>query len=726
MKKLLFLLLMCSLAFALESGVPEPIVVSVSPGYYGQDLCDVTAQDKAFVLSALSGNISAFPIREFSQLYCWPGPEKERYVSGTIVLKNSPSDIKYYELYFSALFSPDGSGNLSYYYQNELYDFSAVFTQNEDQALDYTLKKMLIDSSLDGSDPVVWVQVMEFDRTQVDGISYEENLMIKSDAPLRCLPGRCGPFPAPVCSFDKNKLSSYPNSFFYEPWCIGFIQLPLSRVRYLVGQFDSISYFSDVMRYSFQCSAPATIDMPSLVSRLGETRSICTEYEYKQDCVGYYIPDSRFSASAWFSYDNAYASFNMLGNVSGESELTVYLNGADAGKYAEKAKADIESALSSMGLSVKIDFKKIDEIFYAEPLPYAESSGSGEASSGQATAAYSREATAAQAAVGNAVDEQTVQQQVQVATGKIEPGVMPPVQVYESYSFTAIVKTPDVSLSGFNKFEGDFYTTYSRDNLNIVIGQPYLSLWEENVSFSPDRVTATIVLESDSNESASRALSDKLASYGVSASGWSLSSYPMGNYPYPMPLYATAGGEMVKSGGMAENRMSSSEAVPAVSGSAASGMQSAQGSFSDGFTQAVNAMRQASVPAAKGAAESGAQPKAPAIASPSALSKYFIFALVVLVIAGLVLAVGRERNVMLNTASFKALSSESRLSILKSLDQKDKTLTDLANELGLSLPTVKEHMDILLKAGLVIREDTERKWKYFSLTPDARRLLKNN
>jgi len=724
MKKLLFLLLMGPLAFAIAAGEPAPSGQSV-PGYYGQDLCDATAQDKAFILSELSSNISSFPIQEFSQLYCYPGPGKERYVSGTLALMHSPRDIKYYELYFSAVFSPGGSGNLSYYYQNEMYNFSAVFTQNEDQALDYTLKKMLIDSSIDGLDPVMWVQARDFDRSaSTDGITYEENLMIKSNAPLRCLPGRCGPTQPVACSFDNGKLSNYPASFFYEPWCAGFIQLPLSQVRSLVGQFDSISYFSDVMRYQFQGSAKANIGLPALVSRLGEARSICTEYEYKPDCRGYYIPTARFSASAWFSYGNSYASFNMMGNVSGDSELTVYLNGADADKYLEKAKADLESSLSGIGVSARIDLKKSDNIYYAEPMRAVSSSASGETSSGQAasaqaTASYSREAAAAEAAAGQATVGHAVDGQA--AAGKIGPGVVPPAQAYESYSFTAIVKTPDVPLSGFDKFEGDFYTTYSRDNLNIVIGEPYLSLWEENVSFSPGKVTASIVLGSDSNESASRALSDKLASYGVSASGWSLTSYPLGTSQYGI-MYAGKGIAAPAAGGI----MATAESVPDASSSRTLGQQSAQGSFSDGFSQAVDAMRQASAPAAKGAAESGARQKAPAIASPSALSKYFIFALAALVIAGLVLAVGRERNVMLNTDSFKALSSESRLSILKSLDQKDKTLTDLANELDLSLPTVKEHMDILLKAGLVLREDTERKWKYFSLTPDARRLLKNN
>lgn len=65
---------------------------------------------------------------------------------------------------------------------------------------------------------------------------------------------------------------------------------------------------------------------------------------------------------------------------------------------------------------------------------------------------------------------------------------------------------------------------------------------------------------------------------------------------------------------------------------------------------------------------------------------------------------------------FKALSTKSRIQILKLLAKRQYTQKDIAEELKLSAPSVKEHLDILTKADLVKKEDTERKWKYFELS----------
>jgi predicted ArsR family transcriptional regulator len=49
--------------------------------------------------------------------------------------------------------------------------------------------------------------------------------------------------------------------------------------------------------------------------------------------------------------------------------------------------------------------------------------------------------------------------------------------------------------------------------------------------------------------------------------------------------------------------------------------------------------------------------------------------------------------------------------------------SELAVSLDLSVPTVKEHLAALEKAGLVERHDEGRKWKYYSLTNKGKGVL---
>jgi DNA-binding transcriptional ArsR family regulator len=80
----------------------------------------------------------------------------------------------------------------------------------------------------------------------------------------------------------------------------------------------------------------------------------------------------------------------------------------------------------------------------------------------------------------------------------------------------------------------------------------------------------------------------------------------------------------------------------------------------------------------------------------------------------------------LDQPTLKALAGETRVRILKLLDSKQMTPSDIANELKMSLPTVGEHLKALVDADLVEREETTRKWKYYSLTQKSRMLLHPN
>jgi DNA-binding transcriptional ArsR family regulator len=80
-------------------------------------------------------------------------------------------------------------------------------------------------------------------------------------------------------------------------------------------------------------------------------------------------------------------------------------------------------------------------------------------------------------------------------------------------------------------------------------------------------------------------------------------------------------------------------------------------------------------------------------------------------------------TITLDQESFKALASEVRVGILKKLDERRQTVTDLSALLGLSKPTLLEHLERLQMAGLVKRVEEGRKWIYYELSQKGRKLL---
>lgn len=85
-----------------------------------------------------------------------------------------------------------------------------------------------------------------------------------------------------------------------------------------------------------------------------------------------------------------------------------------------------------------------------------------------------------------------------------------------------------------------------------------------------------------------------------------------------------------------------------------------------------------------------------------------------------------DDTIKLDRRSFEALAADSRVRILKSLAVRRKTLTELAKELDLSNSTMKEHLDVLVRAGLIIQRDEGRKWKYYDLTRKGESIVNPN
>ncbi len=82
-----------------------------------------------------------------------------------------------------------------------------------------------------------------------------------------------------------------------------------------------------------------------------------------------------------------------------------------------------------------------------------------------------------------------------------------------------------------------------------------------------------------------------------------------------------------------------------------------------------------------------------------------------------------DEKIVLDKSAFKALASDTRIAILKELDKRRKTLTELSETLNLAVATVKEHVDQLSKSKLVVVRDEGRKWKYCELTEKGKAVL---
>lgn len=81
-------------------------------------------------------------------------------------------------------------------------------------------------------------------------------------------------------------------------------------------------------------------------------------------------------------------------------------------------------------------------------------------------------------------------------------------------------------------------------------------------------------------------------------------------------------------------------------------------------------------------------------------------------------------KVTLNREAFKALASDTRLDIIRTLDGKKMSLTELSKATSLNKATLHEHLNKLTEAGLVKRIQREgHKWVYYKLSWKGESLL---
>jgi len=78
---------------------------------------------------------------------------------------------------------------------------------------------------------------------------------------------------------------------------------------------------------------------------------------------------------------------------------------------------------------------------------------------------------------------------------------------------------------------------------------------------------------------------------------------------------------------------------------------------------------------------------------------------------------------ILDIDSMKALSCDTRVDILKLLKKRRMTLSELSKALKKSKPALIKHLDLLVSAELVNKEDDGHKWIYYDLTDKGRMII---
>lgn len=73
----------------------------------------------------------------------------------------------------------------------------------------------------------------------------------------------------------------------------------------------------------------------------------------------------------------------------------------------------------------------------------------------------------------------------------------------------------------------------------------------------------------------------------------------------------------------------------------------------------------------------------------------------------------------------RAISSDTRVKILKSLKERKKTISELSKELGMSKSAIYEHLTRLAAVGFVRRRETGRKWVYYELTEKGMNFIRS-
>jgi len=79
---------------------------------------------------------------------------------------------------------------------------------------------------------------------------------------------------------------------------------------------------------------------------------------------------------------------------------------------------------------------------------------------------------------------------------------------------------------------------------------------------------------------------------------------------------------------------------------------------------------------------------------------------------------------VLDSNTLKALSNDTRQEIIKLLNKRPHTASELSKKMGKHITTIIEHLEILEKANIIQRRNNGNKWVYYVLTKKGDKLFK--
>ena len=82
-----------------------------------------------------------------------------------------------------------------------------------------------------------------------------------------------------------------------------------------------------------------------------------------------------------------------------------------------------------------------------------------------------------------------------------------------------------------------------------------------------------------------------------------------------------------------------------------------------------------------------------------------------------------REKITLDKDIFDALASGIRIELLKRLDERAKTVTELSKQTQFYKSAIHRHLSVLMNHGLVERRSNAHKWVYYHLTMKGKKIL---
>jgi len=273
----LFLVFAVSAGFcASDDGIGVDSVSMVSAG----DSCTLSSESinavKDFIASEMNTGNLAFS--NVTNSYCYSSGDYSSF-SVTVLFKENESSIL-------------GRSVNAYFYSQDTYDYSIVFSADELDKLDYTLKDKYVKYLINGTSEDFYVILYSYD--------------------------------------DCSALESYYDSllgekYFNQDSCSIVTKISTSDIKGLSGApADYVSYLGDSVNFVFSGYSEGSYDLESIADTI--SCDVSERYYFEDvgsDCYAVYVDKSRLYFSSSTTSDDSYTYFSAYGIIGGKVEFSV-------------------------------------------------------------------------------------------------------------------------------------------------------------------------------------------------------------------------------------------------------------------------------------------------------------------------------------------------------------------------------------------------------------------